>query len=442
MVSHGLLAGSAAVDVTPNNSVFLYGYPNVPRWSTGVHDPLLASALHLSDGITSALFIACDVILVSRATTARVRERVTRATGIPGDRVLISATHTHSGPIMVDYLSNEHDPVVPKVDAAYLRWFEDRVVEAAVRATESAEPAEAGLGVGDATGVGTNRRDPSGPSDRALPVLLIRRRDGGEPLALMLICAMHPTVLHEDSTLVSGDFPGLARRHLQQRLVGAACPVLYHTGPAGNQSPRHVISGNTLAEADRLGGIVAEAAARAVEGIRVHAQLPIACGTRRFQLPLRTFASVEAAQRNLEAAVQRLEALRRRNAPRAEVRTAECDWFGAAETVTLARAAADGRLADAAAACLPAEVQAICLGDWNSVGWPGEMFVEFGLKLKAACPGTHIITYANGELQGYLVTQQAVDEGGYEASNALFKSPDGGELLVRETQELLRTLRQ
>ena len=67
---------------------------------------------------------------------------------------------------------------------------------------------------------------------------------------------MHPTVLHEDSTLVSGDFPAMTRQYLQEHVLGADCPVLYHTGPSGNQSPRHVTRANTFDEAERLGGLL------------------------------------------------------------------------------------------------------------------------------------------------------------------------------------------
>ncbi len=38
----------------------------------------------------------------------------------------------------------------------------------------------------------------------------------GDPIACMLVVSMHPTVLREDSRVVSGDFPGLARQFLQQ----------------------------------------------------------------------------------------------------------------------------------------------------------------------------------------------------------------------------------
>jgi hypothetical protein len=73
------------------------------------------------------------------------------------------------------------------------------------------------------------------------------------------------------------------------------------------------------------------------------------------------------------------------------------------------------------------------------VGWQGEVFVEFGLQVRQSHPDAYIISLANGELQGYLVTADAVAEHGYEASNALFRSPDSGNLLVQRTLDLLRT---
>jgi hypothetical protein len=87
---------------------------------------------------------------------------------------------------------------------------------------------------------------------------------------------------------------------------------------------------------------------------------------------------------------------------------------------------------------MPAEIQLVRIGPWNFIAWPGEMFVEFAQEVKRRSPDTFLISYANGELQGYLVTREAAEEGGYESSNAIFKSPDGGELLVQTTLRLLR----
>lgn len=103
----------------------------------------------------------------------------------------------------------------------------------------------------------------------------------------------------------------------------------------------------------------------------------------------------------------------------------------------LAEAAESGRLAAAAAAVLPAEVHLIRVGPWALVGWPGETFVQFSLTVKQHRPDTFVISLAGGELQGYLVTAEAAAAGGYEASNAIFQSPQSGDLLVTETLRLL-----
>lgn len=431
-----LLAGAAAADITPQDSQFLFGYPHVPRYSTGVHDPLLSSALYLADGRTQVLFVANDIIFVTKEIARRARQRIETATGIPGSHIMITATHTHSGPKTLDYISNEDDPVVPKVDPAYVSLFEAGIVEAATAAFRQARPAEMGLAVANGTGVGTNRRDVAGPADPEVPVLVVRSE--GEPLACMVVYAMHPTVLHEDSTLISGDFPAMTRRFLQQNVLGAACPVLYHTGPAGNQSPRYVTRGHTFAEAERLGALLGQAIAAVIPTIEYGAAGELEVRQALVELPRRYFPAVSAAEQHLEQAAARLAHLRAAGAgaPSQLVRTAEVDWFGAEETLTLAKAAAAGRMEAVYRSCLPAEVQAIKVGQWWFVGWPGEIFVEYGLAVKARQPQTFIITLTNGELQGYIVTPEAEKLGGYEVSNAVF-APQSGQLLVDATLALL-----
>jgi len=427
--------------------------------------------LYLSDGETSLLLIANDVIFVSRQTGGRVRERIARRIGIPAANMMITATHTHSGPMTVDMLSCEADPAVPETDLEYVRQLEDGMVEAALKAHENARPARIGLAVADGSCVGTNRHDPAGPSDPDVPVLIIRDVDDQSFVAVMVVCSMHPTVLHEDSTLVSGDFPAMARRYLQQHILGNDCPVVYHTGPCANQSPRHVTQANSFDEATRLGHELGRSIAGAVDTIdresladeSVAGVQPLGCEdklklglqpdkpnaawytddvslgcVRRFvDLPRRVLPSIVEAQEQLNQAAKRLEMLRQSGADHSEVRTAECDWFGAEETLTLARAAVTGRLEAAIASVMPAEIMVMRVGPWSFVGWPGEISVEFALEVKARQPDCHVISLANGELQGYVVTEQAIRDGRYEALNALFAGPESGRLLVEKTLELL-----
>ena len=401
-----------------------------------MHDPLLSSALYLSDGRTKMMFIANDIIFVPKDLAERVRKRIEQSTSIPGANILISATHTHSGPITVDYLSNESDPVVPNTDPAYLELMEDALVEAAQKAYRSARPGEIGLTVADAKGVGTNRRDPAGPADPQVPVLLVRCAESKEPIAAMLVCSIHPTVLHEDSKLISGDFPAMARNYLQKNVLGEGCCVLHHTGPAGNQSPRHCVRGQTFAEAERLGNLLGKAVAEAISRIEFVSDVKLTTLQEFVDLPRRTFPSEEEAAEGLRRIVAKLQTQRQDGTPPAEVRTTECDWFGAEETVSLARAAEDGRLEKVYDSCLPVEIQVFAVGEWTFVGWAGEIFVEYALAVKGKKPDTFVISLANGELQGYIVTPEAADEGGYEASNALF-APESGQILVDKTLEML-----
>ena len=201
-----LKSGAATISITPRQSHFLFGYPFVERMSTGTHDELLSSALYVSDGKNRVLFVSNDVIYVSKASTARIRKGISDKTGIPDSNILIAATHTHSGPVTVDLVTNANDPVVPKVDENYLRFMEENSVKAACQAVENATLAEIAIVVGDATGVGTNRHDPEWAKDTDVPALIVKSKGSHDFIGCMLVCNMHPTVLHEDSTLYSGDF--------------------------------------------------------------------------------------------------------------------------------------------------------------------------------------------------------------------------------------------
>ncbi len=427
--------GAAFRDVTPLAPHFLFGYPFVERMSTGVHDPLLASAIYFNDGASQAMFVAVDIIFLSKQQVAEVRRQISETTSIPVENIMVTATHTHSGPVTVRMISNEGDRVVPEPDSEFLRSLLHGIVEAACEAYRNAQPAEICQTVSRVTGLGTNRHDPRGPSLPEVPILIVRSLQDGSLIGLMCVCSMHPTVLHEDSTLISGDFPGLARKHLQSKRE--AIPVVYHMGAAGNQSPRHVTKANTFEEAQRLGGILGHALEAAIQDAEYSSDWNVSSATTSIDLPLRKIPASEQAEESLNAAVSRLEHLRRTDAPPAEIRTAECDWFGAEETVALARAQGEGRLQQVAQSCLPAEIQLIGIGQWTYVGWPGEVFCEFALEVRERYPHAFVITLANGELQGYLVTDEAVKNKTYESSNAVFASPDSANLLVEQTLRLI-----
>ena len=434
-----LRAGAAAVDITPSTSQFLHGYPHVERMSTGVHDPLFASALCLQRGAVTQVHIGTDTLSVPSAMAARARARIAEQAGIDQAGIAMTGTHTHSAPILSDQRIDKSDPTIPEPDAAYVQQVEDGIVTAAVEAVASLTDAQVALTRADATGIGTHRHDPDGPSLLEAPVIAARRADNHQLIAVMLVCAMHPTVMHEDSKLISADFPGEARTYLQQEAIGAPCPVIHHMGAAGNQSPRHVTKANTFEESRRIGRILGKAVERALQAAEYQSDLALWHAARRVELPTREVPDLAQAERELDEARQRFHDLKEKGAPRQTVRTAECDVFGSEVTRGMAKAAQTGRLAEMVEAFGVAEVIALGLGPWTFVGWPGEVFVEWALALMEHDPNAILFTPANGRVPGYLVTQEAIDGRWYEGMNALFQSPEAPRRLLNASLELLQT---
>lgn len=417
-----LRAGAARRDISPTGPVPLCGYPRIHRISTGIHDPLLAAALYLENDGHAILLGALDVIMLNSDAARRLRRRVAQQLGLPETAVLISCTHTHSGPVTARYLPFAGDPAWPDPDPAYLEFCEEQMLEAATEARRTAQPAELGWTTAQAPGVGGNRHSPDGPADPEVGVLAVR--SAGQLAAVAMIYSMHPTVLHEDSTLVSGDFPAFARACLP------APVVLYHTGPCGDQSPRHFITSQTFAEAERLGRQLGETVAAQLPAIRYSDNPTLRGAIQTADLPPRTIPSVADAQALLEQRRRELEQLQATGAPRPRVRTAEVALFGAEASLRLARSDVE----PVRSALLPADVQVLQIGEACLVGLPGEIFVAYALELKRRAPRqTFVVAYANGELQGYIVTPDAT---GYEMSSSLFE-PRAGQILVETALRLI-----
>ena len=92
-------AGVAAEPFTLPERVPLAGYSRRHgKPSHGVHDPVGARALALSDDGTSAMLISADLLIIDEPLFQAVRQGLRQA-GLPADLVVVlAATHTHSGP--------------------------------------------------------------------------------------------------------------------------------------------------------------------------------------------------------------------------------------------------------------------------------------------------------------------------------------------------------
>lgn len=434
-----LKAGICTRNISPKKPTFLVGYPHYERISTGIHDPLLASALYLQNGETGIILVAVDILQIDPQTARELRKAISHRADLPESHIFISCTHTHSGPVTMDMLAWQDDPVVPKADPEYMEYFKKSIIEAALEAKNSIKPVEIARTTTQAKGVGGNRLSPDGISDPEVGILVVRDAVKKSFIALSIIYSMHPTVLHEDSTLVSADFPVYTRIHLKEHL-DSELTVLYHTGPAGNQSPRYSVKAQTFEEAERLGRTLGQSVLESVKKLHdadFKSDFPLAGEIAPVNLPPRNMPSLAEANQILRQRIDEYKRLKNEGASRGVVRTAECAVFGAEETVVLARSQKNGKLAYTIRLYSPAEVQVLRIGDCFLVGLPGEVFVEYGLQIKSQAPcKTFVVSLVNGDLQGYIVTPEAKISGSYEASNSLFK-PESGRIMIETALKII-----
>lgn len=437
-----LMAGAAAVDFSPPAGTPLFGYPHVERLATGLHDPLLASALVLRRGTVTQVQVALDLLMLEPPFARELRHRVAAAVGTDEHLVFITCTHTHSGPVCATIAAWAGDVAAPPPNAQILEMVARAAVAAATGAVADLRPAAAAWTTARVDGVGGNRHDPAAVTDPEVGILAIRSVDDGALLAVSTVYGMHPTVLHEDSTRVSADFPHYARAALRERF-GTGLVVVYHNGPCGNQSPRHAVRAQTFAEAERLGRRLGSVVADAIVARSTDAFDPdpvLAGAVRTFQPHRRDLPALSEAEQALADARTGYERLRAAGAAHADMRTAECAVFGAEGLAHLVRAHEAGALDRLLAAYAPFEAQGLRIGDAGVIGLPGELFAEFGLQIKQAAPGRICVTaFTNGHLQGYITTPEAAAGNGYEAAGAVYDCRTGA-TMVRTARALARDL--
>jgi len=436
-----LTAGHAAAIITPPVGTPLEGYSARADVSQGVHDDLHARAIVIDDGETAVALVSCDLVGVDRRLVAEARERAHAATGIPAEHILIAATHTHAGPAG---LRRAADDALLDVTA--------RHIAGAIKAAHaSRRPAVLKIGASTVDSVSQNRRHPDWPIDPSLLVLLLDDPDPlRPPIAAAINFACHPTVLYHTNLLISADYPGHAVRTVEQVFPGLG--ALFLNGACGNVNPNWIEQEH--AEAERVGKVVGAAAARLIAELRPlgrgqkahnirwdeHLDKPVTAGelvearlrvaSRRVDLPLRTYLSLEEYESKLAGLQTRLDATSDREEHRALM--AQITRLRTERTAASRMAAQQGQT-------IHPEVMAIGLGPGvGLLGLPGEFFVETvaDIRVQAGLRRLPVACYANHYI-GYVVPPSAYDKGGYEAGVTLL-APEAEAIVKAEALSLLR----
>ena len=92
----------------------------IPRYAKGFLDDLEASALALSTGEETVLLISVDTCLILTDMCNRFLKQIEVATGVSSDRIFLSASHTHTGPLLEPTDMFEADETIIKIYSDFL----------------------------------------------------------------------------------------------------------------------------------------------------------------------------------------------------------------------------------------------------------------------------------------------------------------------------------
>jgi hypothetical protein len=408
-------AGAAVIDITPPKLPVLVNGGMLSRYVDKINTRVNARAIVATDGKTQIAIVVADSCMMSRDVLDDAKKMASAKTGIPADRMLISATHAHSAPASMGCLGTDADP-------AYVPLLKEKLVEAIAAAQAELKPARIGFAKADAAEFTALRQwirrpdrlaeDPfgnlsvranmhagakwddavgeSGPEDPDLSLISIQTQDG-KPLAVLANFSMH----YFGDKDISADYFGLFSEGLQQRIdpQGKMVGIMSH----GCSGDIYRVDYNVPAEKrpkptiDEYTQGLLDIAMKAYAGIQYRDNVDVAMAEKRMTLKYRVpdKQRLEWAQRIMAQVGDRIPKTTTEVYAREQILLHEKQQT---EIV----------------------VQALRIGDIGIATTPNETYAITGLKIKAASPLPHnmVIELANGG-DGYIPPPEMHAWGGY-----------------------------
>lgn len=414
-----LRVGAARVDVTPDQFPVLVNGGMTSRSATEIKTRVNARAIVVDDGKERLALVVVDSCMMPKALLDEAKQLAATRTGLKPDRIMISATHTHTAPSSMGALGTDFDP-------AYVPLLRQRLVEALVAAEKQLQPARVGWGSAQAPQFTALRRwvrrpdridldpfgnptvranmhsarnpddatGPTGPEDPQLSMIAFETLDGA-PIAALANFSMH----YFGDSPISSDYFGLfcegLEQHMQRRATGSQVSpvaVMSH-GCSGDIWKKDYLRAAPEAEGtihEFSQGLLA-IAAKAYDSIEYQADADVAM--REARLPMR-YRTPDA---------QRLQWARQ-----------IVDQMGGQLPKTQVEVYAREQVLLDALQSTEIVVQALRIGDIAIATTPNETYALTGLKLKLQSPlaKTMVIELANGG-DGYIPPPEQHVLGGY-----------------------------
>jgi len=418
-----LQAGAAVVDITPKKFPVSMTGAFQDRMATGAQDRLHARAVVLDDGSSEVAIVVCDICLISREIFDAAKKDASRRTGIPENRMLMSATHTHTAATAVPLAQCTPDP-------EFVAHLTQQISESVIRAHANLQPAAIGWASRDEASEVGNRRwhvkpeaitanpfgrsddqvrtnaprgsdlliKPAGPVDPEVSIVSIVDAQG-KPLSLLANYGLH-YVGGVPPFKLSADYFGEFARRIRIKLEADESFVgLLSNGASGDINNYNFTDPRPAAEPmQRIADVadkIADVSIDAHQSVE-HRKTP----------------QLKMLERTMDLGVRKPDAAdlsyaRQMLAKAENPQKLTMHEVYAQETVRIHETYPD---------TVNIKVQALRIGDeLGIVAIPCEVFADIGLEIKQRSPfkNTFIISLANG-YNGYLPTPEQHALGGYE----------------------------
>ena len=423
-----MLIGVGQEIITPKVGGFLFGYNDKTK-STSVHDDLNVTALIIKTEETSAVLISFAVCLIHESLVNEIREKVKAVTGI--ENVIVSATHTHSGPPTTIYSNLKS---FGAMDREYCdNIFIPKCIEAVKTANSNLKPAKMGVGTTESK-VGINRRqlhaddhvslgqNPWDHYDSTMTVISFVDEDL-KSIANIIHVGAHCTaagINHE----ITRDWAGVMVDRLDTESGGI---TLFLNGTLGDVGPRIPSGGSTgnLQLAMELGGLAGIDAVRAFKSIKAYYDEPLKVAQGDFEVPFVPPFPKEDIPDMIESCT-------------------EWDGYKRASLEKLADMYEKG---DFGADSLKFRQVIFNIGPVVLIPYPFEVSSEIGLRLRSYSPFAYTLTLSctNGS-NSYLPAMSQISRGGYEIKSFLWFRPrqlpnDIDQILIEKNLKLMEELK-
>ena len=486
MNTEKLLAGWAEVDITPDMPVCLCGQ-FYARVSEGVRDPISATILVLEatgkNGREHAVMVSCDFVAIpAEFKKAVVAKTKTLVPEVDGTKIIMNATHTHTAPevggdilrgttgLEIKDIYGVELPVMKITQ--YIEFAASKIARGIQGAWEKRQETGIGYGLGYAV-VGFNRRvsyyDGSsamygntsdtqfshieGYEDHTLNIM--GTWDTQKNLTGLIVNIACPSQVDEILFEISADYWHQVRKELRRRFGEHIC-ILAQCSAAGDQSPHVLLCKQAYQRMWELSGRTErqDIAVRIADGIQrvlgdierdIKWQPEFTITSKKIRLEGYTVSLKEVKQFSKEAEKARneYERLKKEIENNSEIMK-QSRWYRDI-TYHFRKYRWFQRCVERAKnkknSSVQIEVHVVRVGDIVFVTNPFELFLDYGIRIKAQSKAiqSFIVQLAGGGT--YLPTERAVKGKSYGAIGpSCLVGPEGGKQLVEKTLEIIHNL--